>query len=83
MRMNRENDLKRNKRCDKLMEKRFGRSTKKFLEALPKMGNAVGIAFGVDRFVMLLTGAKSINDVVPFSARERFLTGELVGRSAM
>lgn len=47
----------------------------KFLEALPKMGNAVGIAFGVDRFVMLLTGAKSINDVVPFSARERFLTG--------
>ena len=71
--MNRENDLKRNKRCDKLMEKDLT-DRRKFLEALPKMGNAVGIAFGVDRFVML-TGAKSINDVVPFSARERFLTG--------
>lgn len=44
----------------------------KFLFDLPKMGEAVGIAFGVDRFVMLLTGASSINDVVPFPARERF-----------
>lgn len=43
-----------------------------FLADLPKMGEAVGIAFGVDRFVMLLTGSKSINDVIPFSARERF-----------
>ena len=43
-----------------------------FLADLPKMGDAAGIAFGVERFVMLLTGAKSINDVVPFSARERF-----------
>jgi lysyl-tRNA synthetase class 2 len=44
----------------------------KFLADLPKMGDAVGIAFGVDRFVMLLAGATSINDVIPFSARERF-----------
>jgi elongation factor P--(R)-beta-lysine ligase len=43
-----------------------------FLASLPAMGNAAGIAFGVDRFVMLLTGVKTINDVVPFSARERF-----------
>jgi elongation factor P--(R)-beta-lysine ligase len=43
-----------------------------FLSAIPKMGDAVGIAFGVDRFVMLLTGAKSINDVVPFPVRARF-----------
>lgn len=43
-----------------------------FLAALPKMGTAIGNAFGVDRFVMLLTGATSINDVVPFPARERF-----------
>lgn len=43
-----------------------------FLEALPRMGNAVGMAFGVDRLAMLLAGASSVNDVVPFSARERF-----------
>ena len=46
-----------------------------FLAVLPGMGNAAGIAFGVDRFVMLLTGATSINDILPASARERFLSG--------
>jgi lysyl-tRNA synthetase class 2 len=44
----------------------------RFLADLPKMGNAAGIAFGVDRLVMLLTGVKSINDILPFPARERF-----------
>ncbi|MFA5130325.1 MAG: EF-P lysine aminoacylase EpmA [Patescibacteria group bacterium] len=48
----------------------------KFLSDLPYMGDAVGIAFGVDRLVMLLAGAQSINDVIPFSARERFASGE-------
>ena len=43
-----------------------------FLKALPGMDNAAGIAFGVDRLVMLLCGTQSINDVIPFSARERF-----------
>jgi lysyl-tRNA synthetase class 2 len=44
----------------------------RFMDALPKMGEAVGIAFGVDRLVMLLTGAKSISDVMPIPIRERF-----------
>ncbi len=44
----------------------------RFLADLPKMGDAVGIAFGVDRLVMLIAGAASINEVIPFSARERF-----------
>ncbi len=45
----------------------------RFIQALPQMGNAAGIAFGVERLVMLLTGSGSINDVLPSSARERFL----------
>ena len=40
---------------------------------------AVGIAFGVDRFVMLLTGASSMNDVVPFPALERFGSQAMLG----
>lgn len=45
----------------------------RFLSDLPKMGNAAGIAFGVERLVMLLVGANSINDILPFPARERFI----------
>ncbi len=45
----------------------------RFLAALPKMGNAAGIAFGVDRLVMLLAGVSSINDILPFPAREKFI----------
>ena len=44
----------------------------RFLSSLPDMGDAAGIAFGVDRLVMLLTGTKSITEILPFSARERF-----------
>ncbi len=43
-----------------------------FIKALPGMGNAAGIAFGVERLVMLLTDSKSINEILPFSAGERF-----------
>lgn len=43
-----------------------------FLKSLPGMGNAAGIAFGVERLVMLIAGTKSITDVLSFSARERF-----------
>ncbi|MCK9361340.1 EF-P lysine aminoacylase EpmA [Patescibacteria group bacterium] len=44
----------------------------RFLEALPKMGEASGIAFGVDRLAMLLTGAKSLSELMPIPVRERF-----------
>ncbi|MBP9762862.1 EF-P lysine aminoacylase GenX [Patescibacteria group bacterium] len=44
----------------------------RFIECLPKMGDAAGIAFGVDRLVMALTGAKSISDIMPIPIRERF-----------
>ncbi len=61
---------------DQKLRQSLGKRTwpldERFLAALPKIGRASGIAFGVDRFVMLLAGAKSINDVIPFPARERF-----------
>jgi lysyl-tRNA synthetase class 2 len=37
-----------------------------FLASLHDLGPCAGIAFGVDRFVMLLAGAQSIDDVVAF-----------------
>lgn len=61
---------------ERVQRARLGKKTwpsdKRFLEDLPKMGNAAGIAFGVERLVMLLTGSESINDILPFPARERF-----------
>jgi lysyl-tRNA synthetase class 2 len=44
----------------------------RFMQALPNMGNAAGIAFGVDRLAMLLTGTNSISDLMPIPVRERF-----------
>ena len=34
-----------------------------FLECLPNIGSAAGVAVGMDRLVMSLTGAKTIDDV--------------------
>ena len=58
------------------MAKKTWNLDERFLDCLPRMGNAAGIAFGVERLVMLLTGASSINDILPFPARERFVPEE-------
>jgi lysyl-tRNA synthetase class 2 len=44
----------------------------KLLAALPNIGDAVGIAFGVDRLAMLLAGTDSISDLMPIPVNERF-----------
>jgi len=45
-------------------------SPEKFLRELETMPEAAGIALGVDRLVMLLTGAESIDEVVAFVPEE-------------
>ena len=61
---------------EKVLRASLGKPTWKlddaFLKSLPQMGDAAGIAFGVERLVMLIAGVKSITDILPFSARERF-----------
>ncbi|MHB8877845.1 MAG: EF-P lysine aminoacylase EpmA [Myxococcaceae bacterium] len=42
----------------------------RFLQALPNMPPSAGIAVGLDRILMLLLGAKSIDEVLLFPARE-------------
>lgn len=44
----------------------------RFMQALPSMGQASGIAFGVDRLAMLMAGTDSISDLMPIPIRERF-----------
>jgi lysyl-tRNA synthetase class 2 len=43
-----------------------------FLEALAHMPSAAGVALGLDRLVMLLTNAPTIEDVLAFPAKEIF-----------
>ena len=42
----------------------------RFLAALPRMPPAGGVALGLDRLLMLLTGARAIEDVLLFPARD-------------
>jgi lysyl-tRNA synthetase class 2 len=63
------------KRFAKENELRFARgqnpySGEKFLESLPQMGEAAGIALGIDRLVMFFTGADCIDEVVAFTPEE-------------
>ncbi len=48
----------------------FGDFPEKFLIALEKIDTACGIALGMDRLVMLLTGAKDIDEVVCFAPEQ-------------
>ncbi|MCK4839397.1 MAG: EF-P lysine aminoacylase GenX, partial [Desulfobulbaceae bacterium] len=47
-----------------------GPMPEKFLTALQDMPEAAGIALGLDRLVMVLTGAESIDEVVGCSPNE-------------
>ena len=61
---------------EKALRQKLGKKTwgfdEHFLRVLPEMGQAAGIAFGVDRLAMLFAGTGSINDIIPFPAKERF-----------
>ena len=42
----------------------------KFLQALANLQDCAGIAFGLDRLLMILVGAQTIAEVLPFSERD-------------
>jgi lysyl-tRNA synthetase class 2 len=44
----------------------------RFLEALPRISSAGGVAVGLDRLLMLLVGAQAIADVLLFPAAEEY-----------
>lgn len=61
---------------EKSLRASLGKNTwpidERFIASLPGMGNAAGIAFGVDRLAMLIGNIKSISDLMPVPVRERF-----------
>jgi lysyl-tRNA synthetase class 2 len=65
--------LEQRRRFEEALEKRFAKNwtrypmPEKFLQTLETMPSCAGIALGLDRLVMILTGAASIDDVVAFT----------------
>ena len=61
---------------EQALRKSLGKETwpidERFMKALPNMGQAAGIAFGVDRLAMLAAGTDSISDLMPIPVRDRF-----------
>jgi lysyl-tRNA synthetase class 2 len=59
---------------DRLKRKQLGKSVypmpERFLESLAHMSDSAGIAFGLDRLVMLFTNAQKIDEVISFSPEE-------------
>ncbi len=66
---------------EQALRKSLGKDTwpidERFIQSLPGMGEAAGMAFGVDRLVMLLAGTDSISDIMPIPVRERFTNNDL------
>jgi lysyl-tRNA synthetase class 2 len=58
------------------LRSRLGRAVwpldERFLSALDRIGSAGGVAIGLDRLLMLLTGAGSIEEVLLFPAAEEY-----------
>jgi elongation factor P--(R)-beta-lysine ligase len=61
------------------LRQRLGRSVwpldERFLEALDRIPSAGGVAIGLDRVLMLLTGAASIDEVLLFPAADEYPRG--------
>ena len=60
---------------EQALRKSLGKETwsidERFMDALPMMGEAAGMAFGVDRLAMLVAGTDSISDLMPIPVKER------------
>jgi lysyl-tRNA synthetase class 2 len=67
-------EQRRRLEAEKALRERLGRPSypidERFLAALPRMPASGGVALGLDRLLMLLTGAAALDDVLLFPARD-------------